>query len=188
MPDVVRLCFDEKPQMQALERTQTGLPATAGRPATRTHDYVRHGTLSLRAATGRIYYACAARNRHQEFLAFLRQLARRFPTQQVHLVLDNYSPHKHHKVKAWRETHPRFHFHFIPTYSSWLNRVEAWFSALQRQVMDRGSFDDVADLQATLGRYVRGHNRRATPPQWKVKADAILAQLAQIRRTYETVH
>ncbi len=187
----MRLCFDEKPQMQALARTQAGLPASAGRPATRTHDYVRHGTLSLRAAldldTGRIYYACAARNRHQEFLAFLRQLTRRFPTRQVHLILDNYSPHKHHKVKAWREAHPRFHFHFIPTYASWLNRVEAWFSTLQRQVMDRGSFDDVADLQATLGRYVRGHNRRATPPRWKVKADAILAQLAQIRRTYEMV-
>ena len=188
----MRLCFDEKPQMQALERTRTGLPATAGRPATHTHDYVRHGTLSLRAAldldTGRIYYACAARNRHQEFLAFLRQLARRFPTQQVHLILDNYSPHKHRKVQTWQQAHPRFHFHFIPTYSSWLNRVESWFSTLQRQVMDRGSFDDVAALQATLGRYVRGHNRRATPPQWNVKADAILAQLAQIRRTYEMVH
>ena len=109
----------------------------------------------------------AARNRHQEFLAFLRQLTRRFPTREVHLVLDNYSPHKHHKVKTWQEAHPRFHFHFIPTCSSWLNRVEAWSGALQRQVMDRGSFDDVAALQATLGCYVRGYTRRATPPQWR---------------------
>ena len=114
----------------------------------------------------------------------LHQLARHFPTQQVHLILDNYLLHKHHKVKAWQEAHSRFHF----TYASWLNRVEAWFRALQRQVMDRGSFDDVADLQATLGRYVRGHNRQATPPQWNVKADAILARIAQIRRTYEMVH
>ena len=100
----------------------------------------------------------------------------------MHLILDNYSHHKHHKVKAWREAHPRFLFHFIPTSFSWLNRVEAWFSALQRQVMDRGSFDDMADLQATLGRYVRGHNRQAMPPQWNVKADAILTRLAHIRQ------
>ncbi len=189
---MVRLSFDEKPQMQALARTRPGLPATAGRPATRTHDYVRHGTLSLRAAldldTGRIYYACAARNRHQEFLAFLRQLARRFPTRQVHLVLDNYAPHKHRKVKAWREAHPRFHFHFIPTYASWLNLIEHWFSALQRHVLAHGSWDSVPALQAAVGRYVRGRNRHAVPPRWQGDADAILAQLAHIRRTYGTVH
>ena len=188
----MRLSFDEKPHRQALARTRPGLPVAAGRPPTRTHDYVRHGTLSLRAALdldrGRIYYACAARNRHQECLAFLRQLARRFPTQQVHPVLDNYSPHKHRKVKAWLEAHPRFHFHFLPTYSSWLNPVEHCFSALQRQVLARGSWDRVPALQAALGRYLRSRNRQAVPPRWSVKADAILARLAHIRRTYEMVH
>ena len=188
----MRLSFDEKPQMQALARTQAGLPVGAGLPATRTHDHVRHGTLSLRAAldldTGRVCHACAARNRHQEFPAFLRQLARRFPTQQVHLVLDNYSPHKHRKVKDWLEANPRFHFHFTPTGSSWLNQVEHWSGALQRQVLARGSWDSVPALQAALGRYVRGRNRHARPPRWSVKADAILARLAHIRRTYEMVY
>ena len=188
----MRLSVDEKPQMQALERTQVGLPATAGHPATRTHDYRRHGTLALLAAldldTGRVYYAGAQRHRHQEFLAFLRQLARRFPTQQVHLILDNYSPHKHHKVTTWLEAHPRIHFHFTPTACSWLNPVEHWFSALQRHVLARGSFADVADLRATLGRYVRGRNRQAEPLPWNVTADELLAKIAYIRRTYEMVH
>ncbi len=178
----MRLSLDEKPRMQALARTQPGLPATAGHTTTRTHDYVRHGTLALLAAldldTGQVYYTCARRHRHQELLAFLRPLARRFPTQQVHLILDNYSPHRHHKVKAWRKANPRFHFHFTPTYSSWLNPIEHWFSALQRQVLARGSLADAAALRNTLGRYVRGRNRQAVPPSWKATADELLARIA----------
>ena len=189
---MVRLSLDEKPQMQALARTQPGLSVIPGYTATRTHDYVRGGTLALLAAldldTGKVYYACAKRHRHQELLAFLRQLARRFPTQQVHLILDNYSPHKHRKVRDWLEANPRFHFHFTPTYSSWLNPVEHWFSALQRQVLARGSFADADALRKTLGRYVRGRNRRAMPPRWKKSADAILAQIALARRTFAMVH
>ena len=138
------LAVDEKPQLQALARTQRGLPVTAGHAVTPTHDYRRHGTLSLFAGldihTGKVYYACQARHRHQEFLAFRRQRARRFPTPTVHLVLDHDAIHKHQKVPAWRDAHPRFHFHFIPTYSSWLNRVEHVFSAFQRQVRGAGLF------------------------------------------------
>ena len=189
---MVRLSLDEKPQMQALARTQPGLSVIPGYTATRTHDYVRGGTLALPAAldldTGKVYYACAKRHRHQELLAFLRQLARRFPTQQVHLILDNYSPHKHRKVRDWLEANPRFHFHFTPTYSSWLNPVEHWSGALQRQVLARGSFADADALRKTLGRYVRGRNRRAVPPRWKKSADAILAQIALARRTFAMVH
>lgn len=191
-PDEVVLSFDEKPQIQALERTQEGLPVTAGQAATRTHDYIRHGTLTLFAAldihTGKVYYACQARQRHQEFLAFLRQLARRLPTQRVHLILDNHTVHRHHKVKTWWEANPRFQFHFTPTYASWLNQVEHWFSALQRQALARGSFASKAALQTTLGQYVRGRNRHAVPPCWQATADAILGQLATIERTCEPVH
>ena len=106
----------------------------------------------------------------------------------MHLILDNHSSHKHRKVRDWREANPRFHFHFTPTYSSWLNPVEHWFSALQRQVLARGSFADADALRKTLGRYVRGRNRRAVPPRWKKSADAILAQIALARRTFAMVH
>lgn len=186
----MRLSLDEKPPMQALARTQAGLPATPGHTATRTHDYVRGGTLALLAAldldTGKVYYACARRHRHQELLAFLRRLARRFPTQQVHLLRDHYSPHKHRKVQDWWQAHPRFHF--TPTYASWLNPIEHWFSALQRQVLARGSCADTAALRKTLGRFVRGRNRRATPPRRQHSADAILGRIAHARRTFELVH
>ena len=178
--------------MQARARTQAGLPVVPGHTATSTHDYVRGGTLALLAAldldTGKVYYACARRHRHQERLAFLRQLARRFPTQQVHLILDHYSPHKHRKVRDGLEVNPRFHFHFTPTASSWLNPVEHWFSALQRQVLARGSFADPEALRKALGRYVRGRNRRAVPPRWQKSADAILGRIAHARRTYAMVH
>lgn len=152
----MRLSWDAKPQRQARERTQPGLPVTAGHPATRTHDYRRHGTLSLRAAmdldTGQIYDACAARNRPQEFLAFLRPWARCFPTPQVHLVLDHDSPHRPRQGKAWQAAHPRCHCHFTPTYSSGLNILAHGFSAWQRQVLAHGSFAGVAVLQTTVGR------------------------------------
>ena len=186
------LAADEKPQLQALARTQPGLPVASGHVATYTHDYRRHGTLSLFAALdihkGKVYYACQARHRHQEFLAFLRQLARRFPTQTVHLILDTYAIHTHHKVKAWQTAHPRFHFHFIPTYSSWLNVIEHVFSAFQRQVMAQGSFAGVKMLQATVTRYVRGRNHHPEPLRWQATAESILGQLEHIQRTYGTVH
>ena len=186
------LAVDEKPQRQALERTQRGLPVTAGHAATHTHDYRRHGTLSLFAGldihTGQVYYACQARHRHQACLAFLRPRARRFPTQTVHLVLDNYAIHKHQKVQAWRDAHPRFHFHFIPTYSSWLNMVEHVFSAFQRQVRAQGSFAGKKMLQAAIARYVRSRNQHRQPPRWRATADSILGQLEHIHRTYGTVH
>ena len=124
-----------------------------------------------------MYYAYAKRHRHQELLA------RHFTTQQVYLILDNFFPHRHHKVWDWQEAHPRFHFQFIPTYASWLNPIEHGFSALQRQVLARGSFADTTALRNTLGR-----NRRATPPRWRHSADAIFGRIAHAQRTYEMVH
>jgi transposase len=145
-PDkAVVLCVDEKSQIQALQRTQPGLPLKKGRCGTLTHDYKRHGTTTLFAAlnvlAGKVIADCMPRHRHQEFLKFLRRLDREFPSDlKLHLVVDNYGTHKHAKVKAWLERHPRFQFHFIPTSSSWLNMVERWFGQLTQKQIRRGSF------------------------------------------------
>src|SRR5918997_4133345 len=146
----VVLCVDEKPQIQALERTAAPLPVRPGHPPAASFDYVRHGTTTLFAAlevaTGKVTEACTQRHRHQEFLAFLKQVAAAYPRRQLHVVVDNYATHKHPAVRAWLERHPRVRLHFTPTSGSWLNLVEVFFSILIRQALRRGSFLTVADL------------------------------------------
>src|SRR5947207_2274129 len=144
------LCVDEKSQVQALERTQPGLPMGLGYVEGVTHDYVRHGTTPLFAAldiaTGAVFTECKPRHRHQEFLSFLRQLDACIPEQlDVHLIVDNYSTHKHRKVRTWLAQRPRYHIHYTPTYSSWLNQVERWFALITQRAIRRGSFGSVKD-------------------------------------------
>jgi transposase len=144
----VVLCVDEKPQVQALERTAPPLPVRPGHPAAATFDYVRHGTTTLFAAldvaTGKVTDASTERHRHQEFLAFLKQVAAAYPRRQLHVVVDNYATHKHPAVRAWLNRHPRVQLHFTPTSGSWLNLVEAFFSIITRQALRRGSVPAVA--------------------------------------------
>jgi len=150
----VVVCVDEKSQIQALDRTQPILPMRPGQAERQTHDYVRHGTTTLFAAleiaTGMVIDACKPRHRHQEFLAFLRQLAKAYPRVPLHVVADNYATHKHPAVTAWLAKHPRFHIHFTPTSCSWLNLVECFFSIITRQAIRRGTFTSVAELTAAI--------------------------------------
>src|SRR3954470_3843740 len=154
----VVLCVDEKPQIQALERTAPTLPVRPGHPEAASFDYVRHGTTTLFAAlevaTGRVTEACTDRHRHQEFLAFLKQVAAAYPRRQLHVVVDNYATHNHPAVRAWLARHPRVRLHFTPTSGSWLNLVEAFFSIITRQALRRGSFPTVADLIAAIERFI----------------------------------
>ena len=165
---------------------------TAGRVATHTHDDIRHGTRALLAArdlhTGQVYDAYRTRQRHPACLAFLRPWARRCPTQTVPMIRDHHTIHRHRKVQAWWQAHPRFPCPFTPTYASWRNQVEHGFRARQRHVRARGSFARQDDLRTTLGPYVRGRNRHAVPPRWQATADAILGPLATLPNTSETVH
>ena len=151
----VVLCVDEKSQIQALDRTQPGLPLVKGRCGTHTHDYVRHGTTTLFAALnvldGKVIGQCQARHRHQEFLKFLRTLDTEFPVDlDLHLILDNYGTHKHEKVRRWLEKHPRFKLHFTPTSASWTNLVERWFRELTDKSIRRGAFVSVEDLETAI--------------------------------------
>jgi transposase len=175
------LCVDEKSQIQALERTQPVQPVAPGRVERRTHDYVRHGTTTLFAAlevaTGRITDACQPRHRHREFLAFLKLVAKAYPRRQLHVVVDNYGTHKHAKVQAWLAKHPRIHLHFTPTYGSWLNLVEVFFSIIERQALRRGDFASVQELVAAIGRFVDAWNERCQPFRWVKDADQILGGL-----------
>jgi transposase len=172
------LCVDEKSQIQALERSQPVQPVAPGRVERRTHDYVRHGTTTLFAAlevaTGRITDACQPRHRHREFLAFLKLVAKAYPRRQLHVVVDNYGTHKHAKVQAWLAKHPRIHLHFTPTYGSWLNLVEVFFSIIERQALRRGDFASVQELVAAIGRFVDAWNERCQPFRWVKDADQIL--------------
>ena len=158
------LCVDEKPQLQALERTATALPVRPRSPERQTFDYLRHGTptlfAALEVATGRVTDACTQRHRHQEFLAFLRQVAAAYPRRQLHVVVDNYATHKHPAVRAWLARHRRVHLHFTPTSGSWLNLVEAFFSILTRQALRRGNFPTVADLIAAIEGFIDAWNDR----------------------------
>jgi transposase len=176
------LCVDEKSQIQALERTQPVQPVAPGRVERRTHDYFRHGTTTLFAAlevaTGRITDACHPRHRHREFLAFLKLVAKAYPRRQLHVVVDNYGTHKHVKVQAWLAKHPRIHLHFTPTYGSWLNLVEVFFSIIERQALRRGDFASVEELVAAIGRFVDAWNERCQPFRWVKDADQILGGLA----------
>src|SRR5487761_1097746 len=180
------LCVDEKSQIQALDRTQPGLPMKRGRAATMTHDYKRNGNTTLLAALdmldGTVVGECMPRHRHQEFLRFLRRLDREFPaTLDLHLIVDNYGTHKHPNVKTWLDAHPRFQLHFTPTSSSWLNLVECWFSALTTQRIRRGSFVSVAALTVAIREYLSVHNADPTPFIWTASVQEILAKIARCR-------
>ncbi len=187
------LCVDEKSQIQALDRTQPGLPMKKGRCGTYTHDYVRHGTTTLFAALnvldGRVVGQCLPRHRHQEFLKFLRHLEREFPEPgPLHLIVDNYATHKHPRVQQWLESHPRFQLHFTPTSSSWANLVERWFRELTQKAVRRGSFVSVPDLLAAIEAYLSAYNSEAKPFVWTASLDSIMAKLKKVKAIYGTLH
>lgn len=181
------LCVDEKTQIQALDRTQPGLPLSPGHVGSRTHDYKRNGTAALYAAfnilTGEVTGRVEHRSRAKEFLAFLRQIERATPKDQdLHIVLDNASAHKTPEVRRWLARHPRIHFHFTPTSASWLNAVEGWFAQLERRALYRGVFSSVQELKAELKRFIKVHNRDlAKPFRWTKTADKILASVERAR-------
>ncbi len=187
------LCVDEKSQIQALDRTQPGLPMKKGRCGTMTHDYKRNGTVTLFAALnvldGKVIGACHPRHRHQEFLKFLRRLDREFPRRiDLHLIVDNDGTHKHPKVGAWLDKHPRFKLHFTPTGASWLNLVERWFRELTDKRIRRGVFRGVPELVAAIEEYVETYNETGKPFVWTAKIDAILEKVAKCKAILETVH
>jgi transposase len=181
------LCCDEKSQVQALDRTQPGLPLKKGRAGTMTHDYVRHGTTTLFAALnvadGTLIGQCQDRHRHQEWLSFLKLIdAQTPPDRDLHLILDNYATHKHPKVQNWLAKHPRFHLHFTPTSASWLNMVERFFRDLTVNRLRRGVFHSVPELVAALEQYLAKHNKNPKPFVWTAKANDILAKVERARK------
>ena len=181
------LCCDEKSQIQALDRTQPGLPIKPGRAATMTHDYKRHGTTTLFAAMsmldGAVISRCAARHRHIEWLAFLRQIDRQTPQHlALHLICDNYATHTHSKVQAWLAKHPRLHVHFTPTSASWLNMVERFFRDITTSRLRGGVFRSVPDLIKAIKEYVELHNKNPKPFVWTASAHDILAKVIRANR------
>jgi transposase len=187
------LSVDEKSQIQALDRTQPGLPLKKGRAGTMTHDYKRHGTTTLFAAldvaTGKVIGECMPRHRHQEFLRFLRTIDRNVAKQfDLHLIVDNYATHKHAKVKAWLKRHPRFHLHFTPTSASWINLVERFFGLITDDAIRRGVFRSVAELKTAIEAYLEQHNAELKPFIWTAPAADILEKVARGRRALESVH
>lgn len=186
-------CVDEKSQIQALDRTQPGLPLKRGRCGTMTHDYVRHGTTTLFAALnvleGTVIGECFTRHRHEEFLKFLRRLDRETPAgYDLHLIVDNYATHKHPAVKAWLAKHARFHLHFTPTSSSWLNLVERWFAEITRKRIRRGCFASVADLTAAIESYIEQNNADPKPFHWTKTAEQILEKVGRCKAATVTEH
>jgi transposase len=189
----VVLSVDEKSQIQALDRTQPGLPMKKGRAGTMTHDYKRHGTTTLFAALdvleGKILGRCMQQHRHQEFLRFLNALEAEVPVGKVvHVILDNYATHKHPKVLAWLQRHPRFVFHFTPTSCSWLNAVEGFFAKLTRRRLKRGVFRSVVDLQAAIHRFIAEANGDPKPFVWTAEPDAILKAVKRGRQALDSIH
>ncbi len=193
-PDhAIVLSIDEKSQIQALDRTQPGLPMKPGRHATMTHDYKRHGTTTLFAALNVLDGTVIARNkqrhRHAEFIRFLNEVNRALPAgREVHAIIDNYATHKHAKVRAWLARHPSWTFHFTPTSSSWLNAVEGFFAKLTRRRLKRGVFHSVVDLQAAINRFVAEHNQNPTPFKWKANPNEIIAAAKRGHQTLESIH
>jgi transposase len=186
------ICVDEKSQIQALDRTQPGLPLKKGRCGTMTHDYKRNGTTTLFAALelleGRVIGQCFERHRHQEFLKFLRRLDQEFPgAVPLHLVLDNYGTHKHPKVRAWLDRHPRFVPHFVPTSASWLNLVERWFRELTSKRVRRGSFHSVEDLESAIAEFLAAWNEHPRPFVWTATIESITDKLSRCRQTLEQI-
>jgi transposase len=192
-PDkAVVLSIDEKSQIQALDRTAPILPLRPGLPEKATHDYVRHGTTTLFAAlevaTGKVTDACYPRHRHEEFLRFLKQVAKAYPRVTLHLVVDNYATHNHPAVQAWLARHPRITMHFTPTSGSWLNMVEIFFGIITRQAIRRGTFTSVKDLIAAIEVYIDAWNERCQPFTWTKTADQILAKATSGQRSSFTGH
>jgi transposase len=189
----VVLSVDEKSQIQALDRTQPGLPLKKGRAGTMTHDYKRHGTTTLFAALnvldGTIIGRNMQRHRHQEFIRFLNLIEAQMPTGKlVHIVLDNYAPHKHPKVLTWLTRHPRFTFHFTPTSCSWLNAVETFFATLTKRRLKRGVFRSVVDLQASINRYLDEANLEPKPFLWTADPNKIIAAVKRGREVLDSIH
>lgn len=179
------LSVDEKSQCQALERTQPMLPLGLGYVEGVTHDYKRHGTTTLFAAldvlSGMVLTDCKPRHRHQEFLAFLRRIDKSVPSRlDIHLIVDNYSTHKHTRVKAWLGRHPRWHIHFIPTYSSWLNQVERFFALVTEKAIRHGSFRSVKELVGKIDHFVTHYNKNCKPFTWTATADSVLQKLERL--------
>src|SRR6266404_4584303 len=186
------LCIDEKSQIQALDRTQAGLPLKKGRCGTMTHDYKRNGTTTLFAAlnmvSGKVSAQCYPQHRHQEFIKFLRQLDTEFePDVELHLIMDNYGTHKHQKVRRFLERHRRFKVHYIPTSSSWLNLVERWFAELSGKAVRRGSFASVPDLIEAIFDFIAKWNAEPTPFVWTAKAEDILVKVERCRQRLEEI-
>jgi putative transposase len=188
------LCVDEKSQCQALERMQPVLPMGLGHLEGVTHEYIRHGTVTLFAAldiaSGKVLSRCAQRHRHQEFLSFLNQIKRETPRElEVHVVMDNYSSHKHPKVKQWFSRNRRFFPHFTPTYSSWLNQVERWFGIITQRAIRRDSFRSTKELRKRIETFTRNYNRQCVPFSWTATTESILAKIQSLCiKTSGTVH
>ena len=193
-PDkAVVLCVDEKSQIQALDRTQPGLPMKKGRAGTMTHDYKRNGTTTLFAALnmldGKVIGTCLPRHRHGEFLRFLRLIDQKTPQGlDLHLVVDNYATHKTPAVKRWLKAHPRFHLHFTPTSASWLNMVERFFAEITRNRIRRGAFNSVAELKHAIMQYLDNHNADPKPFVWTKSAGQILEKVARAKQALESQH
>jgi transposase len=189
--NAIVLCMDEKTSIQALDRTQPSLPMVKGRGETMTHDYKRNGTTTLFAAlevaTGKVIGTCVPKHRHDEFLAFLKTIEKEVPKGlQIHLIIDNYATHKHANVMAWLEKHPRFHLHFTPTSSSWLNLVERWFRDLTEKALRRGVFHSVPDLIEKIEDYIRANNDNPKPLIWTATAESILEKVNRGRVALQT--
>jgi transposase len=187
------LSVDEKSQIQALDRTQPGLPMKKGRLGTMTHDYKRHGTTTLFAALnvldGTVIGPNMARHRHQEFIRFLNALNAEVPADKaVHVILDNYAAHKHPKVRTWLDRHPRFTFHFTPTSASWLNAVEGFFAQLSKRRLKRGVFCSLVELQAAINRFLAEHNLQPKPLVWTADPDRIIASVNRGHQVLDSIH
>ncbi len=193
-PDkAIVLCVDEKSQIQALDRTQPLLPLRPGIPARQTHDYKRNGTTTLFAALsmldGKVIGDCMPRHRHQEFIRFLKRIDAETPRElDLHLIVDNYGTHKHPRVGSWLKPHPRFHLHFIPTSSSWLNLVERWFGELTAKRLRRGSFRNVPELIAAITQYIEGHNQSPQVFVWSASVEKIMSKIAKCKEALDAAH
>ena len=187
------MSVDEKSQIQALDRTQPGLPMKKGRAGTMTHDYKRHGTTTLFAALnvldGKVIGQCMQKHRHQEFIRFLNRINREVAADlDAHLIADNYATHKHPKVKAWLARHPRFHMHFTPTSASWLNLVERFFAEITRKRIRRGVFHSIVDLQSAINEYLEHHNADPKPFVWTASASSIIEKVNRGKQALESQH
>lgn len=187
------LCVDEKSQIQALDRTQPLLPLRPGIPARQTHDYTRHGTTTLFAALnmldGQVIGDCMPRHRHQEFIRFLQLINVKTPMDlDLHLIVDNYGTHKHPTVLRWLKRHPRFHLHFIPTSSSWLNMVERWFREITDKRIRRGSFKSVPDLINAIMQYLDNHNQNPRVFIWSASVETIMSKITKCKEALDALH